>query len=391
MKIQERASNISYAIRDLAVPAREIEAQGHKVLKLNIGDPDVYDFDAPSFIADAAVRAIKGKKNFYSPSEGIPEVRDAIAKRECKYRKVNVTGDDILPTAGGSEAISFLLGSLTGNGGEVLMPNPVYPLYASKTKYYGGKPVLYKCIEEDAWQPDLDDIRKKISSRTNAVVLINPNNPTGAVYSRKIIKGIVDICAENNVPLISDEVYDLLTFDKEFVSAGSVAKDACVMLLGSLSKVYFAPGWRAGYITFLGAGTEELKDVCRRMSRLRLSINTPAEYAMKAAMLSDHKFLKAKLNKLRRRRDYSYKRICEIPGLSVSKPEGAMYTFPKIENNPYKTDKEWVLGLLRQKHVLVVHGSGFGGVDDGHFRTVFLPNMETLETAFERIEEFVKG
>lgn len=390
MKIQDRTKVVSYAIRDIVVPARELEKQGHKILKLNIGDPDKYDFDTPDYIKEAAIKAIKEGKNFYGASEGNPEIREAVAKREKRLKNVDVKPEDVMPTAGASEGINMILASLVGKDDEVLMPGPSYPLYISLTRFYDGKPVEYKTVEENGWQPDLDDFESKITDKTKLILVINPNNPTGAVYPKETLSRIADIAAEKNIPILCDEIYDMLSFDKEFISLGTMNQDANYILIGGLSKVYLSPGWRMAYLGFKGPDIEELKQSCFRMARARLSTNTPAQFAMKSAFESEPHLEKTK-KIMKERRDFSVKRINEIDGLSVSKPEGALYMFPKIEKEEFKDDRKFVLDLLHKKHVLCVHGSGFGDYGKEHFRTVFLPPIETLEEAFNRIEEFMGG
>lgn len=391
MNITERVEDIRYAIRDIVVPARKIENQGHEVLHLNIGDPDKYDFDTPDFIKEAKIQAIKDGKNYYGDSEGIPEVKEAISRREKKVKGVSIPTDDILTLAGVSEGIDMTLASITSPGDEVLLPGPNYPLYDTLVRFYGGKPVEYKCIEEEGWQPDVDDIRKKITDRTKGIVVINPNNPTGAVYPRDTLKEITEIAVQNDLLIIADEVYDLLTFDADFYPIENLNPDANVVSFGCLSKVYLAPGWRSGYMTFRGPGISELKEACLRQARARLCMNTPAQVALGAAMDGPLDYLEKTKEKLRNRRDYSAKRINEIDGLSASKPEGALYMFTNILDDRFQDDKQFVLDLLNEKHVLCVHGSGFSKeYGEGHFRIVFLPQIETLEKAFDRIEEFMK-
>ncbi|MFO7872424.1 MAG: aminotransferase class I/II-fold pyridoxal phosphate-dependent enzyme [Candidatus Undinarchaeales archaeon] len=392
MKITDRVTDIHYAIRDIVVPARKIEKQGHEVLHLNIGDPDKYDFDTPDFIKEANIKAIKDGKNYYGDSEGIPEVRDAIARREKKLKDVIISPDDILTLAGVSEGIDMTLASITGEGDEILLPGPNYPLYDTLVKFYGGKPVEYRCIEEEGWQPDVADIEEKITDKTKGIVVINPNNPTGAVYPKKTLKKITEIAVQNDLVIMADEVYDMITFDADFYPIENLNPDANIVSFGCLSKVYLSPGWRSGYMTFKGPDIHDLKEACMRQARARLCMNTPAQVALGAAMDGPTDHIKKTVDILRERRDYSAKRINEIEGLSVSKPEGALYMFPKIESDKFNDDEKFVLDLLSEKHVLCVHGSGFSkeyGKD--HFRTVFLPELETLEEAFDRIEEFMNG
>jgi len=391
IKSHHRAKHIKYAIRDIIVPAAELEKKGHDILKLNIGDPDQYDFDTPQFIKDALAEGVKDRKNnAYSASDGTEELRNAIVTREKRVKGINLDPDKIIITNGVSEGLMFLFCAMVGEGDEVLIPGPSYPPYISYVKMLGAKPVEYKCDESNGWHPDVDDIAKKINEKTKAFVCINPNNPTGAMYSEKTLKAMVDIIAPHNIPIISDEIYDLLTFKDNVAHMSSVAKDVPLILLNGMSKVYLSPGWRMGSMSF-SCGCEDIHDACIRQARIRLCANAPAQYAYAKALLGPDDHIKKTVEKLRERRDFAYKRLNEIDGLSTAKPEGAFYIFPKIENNKYKDDKEWVLELLHQKHVLTVFGSGFGeeyGKD--HFRIVYLPPMETLEKAFNKIEEFMK-
>lgn len=389
-KAHPRCSYIQYAIRDVVQPASEIEKQGHKVLKLNIGDPNQYDFDTPQFIKDALAEAIKNpKNNGYSASEGTKEVREAIAQREKKFKNISLDPNKIIITTGISEGLSFLFCSMIGEGDEVLVPGPSYPPYISYVKMFGGKPIEYKTDESNGWQPDIDDIAKKITKKTKAFVSINPNNPTGAMADKKTLKQIADTIAPHNIPIISDEIYDLMTFKEPAHMSSVIGKDAQFVLLNGMSKVYLSPGWRIGSMAF--QNMDEIYEACMKQARIRLCANVPAQCAYAKALLGQHDHVKQTVAKLKERRDYAYKRLNEIPGLSTAKPEGAFYIFPKIEKNKYKTDKEWVLELLKQKHVLTVFGSGFGETyGTGHFRVVYLPQKEILEEAFGKVEEFMR-
>jgi len=386
--VAKRASTIEYAIRDIVVPAKKLEKQGHEILKLNIGDPIKYDFDTPQFIKDALMEAVEQGQNGYSASDGTEEVRKAIVEREKQVNGITLDPDRIIVTSGVSEALLFLFGSLLEEGDEVLIPGPSYPPYISFVKYFGGIPVEYRTVEEDGWQPDIEDLEKKVNEKTKAIVVINPNNPTGACYDEDTLKKIVDVAAAHKVPLISDEIYDLINY-KPYKSLSSVAGDVPHITLNGISKVYLAPGWRVGFMAF--SGLDELYEACMRQARIRLCANNPCQHAYAKALLGPTDFIEETKKKLLERRDFAWKRANEIEGISSAKPEGAFYMFPKLEQNRYSTDKEWVLELLHKKHVLCVNGSGFGKeYGSGHFRIVYLPPMETLEEAFTRIEEFMK-
>jgi len=277
---------------------------------------------------------------------------------------------------------------------EILVPGPSYPPYNSYVNFFGGKPVPYKTVEEDGWQPDIADLKSKISGKTRGIVVINPNNPTGALYSEKITKRIVDLAGEYDIPLLSDEIYDRIIYEKEFVSMSHIAKDVPVIGLNGFSKTYLMTGWRLGYIYFHDSHSRlsELKECVEKEARIRLSANTPIQKAAVAALRGPETHIREMVEKLRERRDYSCKRLNEIEGISCAKPEGAFYVFPKVDGigSEWKTDERFVLQLLEETGVLVVHGSGFGVLHGSeHFRGVFLPPIETLEIAFDKLEQFM--
>lgn len=386
-----RANRIEYAIRDVVVYARKLEKEGHEILKLNIGDPVEYDFDTPDFVKLAAIEAINSKKNQYSPSEGIKELREEIARRERGYG-VEISYEDVVVTTGVTEAIMLLFGAMLENGDEVLVPGPTYPPYITYANFYDGVPVSYRTVEEENWQPDVEDIRKKITSRTKAIVIINPNNPTGALYDRKILREVMDVAAEHDLLVISDEIYDKIVYEGEFVSPPSLAKDVPAVVLNGISKVYLAPGWRIGYIAFRDVDNklENIKEAILRQARARLCPNTPFQYGYLAALRSGDPHLPQIISKLRERRDFAVKFINEeIEDMSVVSPKGAFYLFPKIEN--CQDDKKFVQELLFSKKVLVVHGSGFCQTyGKGHIRIVNLPPIDYLNKALERIKDFVR-
>jgi len=389
-----RSISVEYAIRDVVLPARELEKKGIKVIKLNIGDPVKYDFDAPEHAKTAYCEAIKEGHNYYSDSEGIKQLREAIAERENRKNNVGISADDVFVTAAVTEALQITIGALTDPGDEILVPGPTYPPYISFTKFMLANPIEYQTKENEGWIPDVDDMRKKITEKTKAIVIINPNNPTGAVYDEKTIKEIIDLAGEYGVPIISDEIYDLITYDKKHVSPSALSKDVPVIVFNGMSKVYFATGWRLGYMYLVDREgvLEEVREAIGKLLRVRLCPSTPAQYAAIKALTGPMDYLERYLKKLRKRRDLIYKRLAEMDHISVQKPEGAFYIFPKvdIQKGPWKNDKEFVLDLLKEKHVLVVHGSGFGNAGKDHFRAVYLPEESVLEEAMNRLEEFLK-
>ncbi len=385
----KHANTIEYAIRDLIVPAQKLEAQGKEIIKLNIGDPNSFDFDTPDFIKEAFIDAIKNGHNYYEDSAGLPELREAIVETEKKENGVYLDKEKTIITNGISEAVDFIFRAMIDHGDDILIPGPSYPPYTSYVRLYGGVPIEYKCVESQGWHPDMDDLEKKITPRTKAIVIISPNNPTGAVYPKKVLQQIVNLAAENDIPIISDEIYDEMSY-KKHVSPCALSSDVKFIQLNGMSKGYLATGWRMGYMS-VSEGLEELYDGCIKQARIRLCANTPAQFAYLAALRGSKAHVEEVKNKLRERRDYAYKRLNEIEGTTATMPEGTFYIFPKITHPEYrKDDKKFVLDLLHKKFVLFVNGSGFGKeFGSGHFRAVFLPKVEILEEAFNRLEEFL--
>jgi len=395
LKQAPRVQQLEYAIRDISAEARKQAALGKDLIWLNIGDPNKFDFETPRNIVDAFIKAANENKSFYSESQGIVPLREAIIEKEMKINGAkNLSIDDVHVTAGISEGIMFLFGSLLHPGDEILIPGPSYPSYSAFPKFYESKGIDYRTISNDNWQPDEEDIRSKITEKTKAILVINPNNPTGAVYREKELKNIVNIAGEFDLPIISDEIYDRLTMDQEFIGMPSIAKDVPLFMLNGFSKVYLMPGWRVGYC-YIQDPEDKIRDVYNgiiKLGRLRLCVNTPAQYGCVEALRGPQDHIKDTVAKLRSRRDLIYKRLNEIEGISAQKPEAAFYIFPKIENlGKYKNDKEFILALLREEGVVGVFGSGFGKeFGDGYFRLVFLSQEELIEEAMNRLERFMK-
>jgi tyrosine/nicotianamine family aminotransferase len=395
IKVTDRAKNIEYAIRDVIVHTQELIKNGKKIYYLNIGDPAAFDFKTPQHVKDALCKAVEDDDNYYSPSEGRIELREAIVNKEKRVNSIDITANNVLVTEGISEGIQMILAALVEKGDEILFPGPTYPPYISYTKFFDGKPVAYETIEEEGWIPNIDDLRNKITPKTRAIVITNPNNPTGSVYSQKMLQEMVDIAGEYDLPILSDEIYDQLTYEKEFVSTAYLSKDVPVVGLNGFSKVYQMTGWRLGYMYFKGEGKQidELKLAVEKECRIRICANTPVQIAATEALNGRQDFVKGIVEKLKQRRDFSYKRLNEIEGISTSKPEGAFYIFPKIHDvgTRWKTDMEFVVQLLKETGVLIVNGSGFDPVyGKGHARIVFLPPIEELEEAYNGIEQFMK-
>lgn len=395
VKVTERVREIEYAIRDVIVHARQVAKTGKKIYYLNIGDPVAFDFDTPSHIKQALISAVQGGANAYSASEGLPELRQAISQKEKNVNGVEVSPDDVIITSGISEGIQMVMAALVNPGDEILLPGPTYPPYISYTKFFGGKPITYETVEENSWQPNIDDMKKKISKKTRAITIINPNNPCGALYDEKVVKQIVDLAGEYDLPILSDEIYDQIVYEKRFVSTAHLAKDVPVVGLNGFSKAYLMTGWRLGYLYFhdQNGELEELKQCIEKEARIRLCANTPVQKAGVAALNGPQDHVKKTVEKLRQRRDFSWKRLNEIEGISCAKPEGAFYVFPKIHEigSRWKVDSEFAIELLKETGVLFVHGSGFDPVyGSGHVRGVILPPIETLEQAFSEVERFMK-
>jgi aspartate/methionine/tyrosine aminotransferase len=389
----ERTKGISYAIREVVAYARKLEAQGINVLKLNIGDPIAYDFDTPQHIKEALYQAALSGYNGYALSEGSPELRAEIAVREKRRNGMTYDINDICVTTGVTEALQMFLSASLNEGDELLVPGPTYPPYNLITSFHGANPVPYATVEEDGWHPDIDDIRQKITPRTKGLVIINPNNPTGALYSPKVIKEMIDIAAEHRLVVVSDEIYDDIVFEGEHRATASLARDVPIITFNGFSKVYLVPGWRMGYALFNNPNGEldRLQDAFMRIARARLCANSVCQLAMVAALQGPQDHIADMVARLRRRRDFAYGRINEIPGLSTAKPEGAFYIFPKIEATAWKSDKDFVLDVLNEAHVLIVHGSGFSpDYGQNHFRAVILPPEEQMEQAFNKMEAFMK-
>ncbi|MCW4007910.1 MAG: aminotransferase class I/II-fold pyridoxal phosphate-dependent enzyme [Candidatus Bathyarchaeota archaeon] len=396
IKVTKRAKSVEYAIRDVVVSAGSFATEGRKIFYLNIGDPVAFDFPTPPHIKQALCDAIQSEKNYYAPSEGLPELRRAIAEKEKRVNGIDITAENVLVTAGVSEGIRMVISALIEKGDEILVPGPAYPPYISYAKAYYGKPVTYETVEEENWQPNIDDLRKKISKKTRAIVIINPNNPTGALYRKKVVKEILDIAGEHDLLVLSDEIYDQIRYVEEYESTARLAKDIPVVGLNGFSKVYLMTGWRLGYIYFHDQNGElqELKESIEKEQRIRICANTPVQVAGVAALKGPQDHIKDLVERLRVRRDYALKRLNEIEGVSCAKPDGAFYVFPKIHGvgARWKTDMEFAIELLKATGVLLVHGSGFDpAYGAGHVRIVFLPPIETLEQAFNEIERFVKS
>ena len=390
MKVSNRISNVEYAIRDITLHAKRYEKSGTKIIYLNIGDPVKYDFPTPEHIKRALIDAVLNNFNYYADSEGILELREAIVEKESQ-KGLSISVEDVLVTNGISEGLDMVAASIVEPNTEVLMPGPYYPPYASYVKFYGGKPIEFRLTDDGT--PDLDDIKSKITPKSRALCVINPNNPTGEVFDGKSLKQLIDIAAENDMYIVCDEIYDKLVFDKEFTGIGKVAKDAAVILLNGFSKVYLMTGWRCGYIC-MNSNCQKLENIRNnipKLARVRIATNLPVQKAAVAALKGPQAYIAETVTKLKNRRDLVVKRLNEIDGISCKLPNGAFYTFPEISLTHWKTDKDFILDLLNKTGILTVHGSGFGELGKGHFRIVYLPTEQVLEEAMDKLSDFINS
>lgn len=393
-KVTKRVLRISYAIRDVIAQAKQLEKKGLEILYLNIGDPLKFDFETPKHIRQALADAVNSGVNWYAPSEGLPELREAICEKEKRINGIDLTPENVVVTSGVSEGIQMVTAAIVEEGSEVLVPGPSYPPYISFTEFFGGTPVPYRTIEEDGWKPDVDDLRRKITSKTRAVLIINPNNPTGALYGEKAVKEMIDVAAEHDLLVLSDEMYDQIVFGKKFTSTAKIAGDVPVVGLNGFSKAYLMTGWRLGYVYFHDSDGElsELRDCVQKETRIRLSANAPVQKAGVVALKGPQDHIKPMVKKLHERAEYSWKRLNEIKNVSCAKPEGAFYVFPKFHDagSRWKNDAEMAFDILKNTGLLIVHGSGFGKeYGTWHARAVVLPPLDTLTKAWDRLEKFM--
>jgi len=385
---------MNYAIREVIVPAAEAEKAGKKLIKLNIGDPNKWDFETPEYFKQTLREAVDRVDNGYGDSQGEIELRQAIVQREKEKHGAVISTDDVYVTAGVSECIEVMMGTFLEPGDEVLVPGPGYPSYMQYIHFFEGRTVPYRQIEEEDWKPDMDMIRKRITNRTKAMILINPNNPTGAVYDSKDIREFGDIAAEYDIPLISDEIYDKIVFDGEFYSASKLKSDVPRIILNGFSKVNLMPGWRMGYCYFMDEKglMDEIRTGMMKQFRARICPNVPCQAAAQASLQGPQDYIVDMNRKLKERAEYCYKRLNEIPLISTRKPKGALYMFPRIDlrGTPWKTDKDFVFDLIKEEGVVFVHGSGFcEEFGQEHFRSVLLAPVPVLDEAFDKVEKFI--
>ncbi|MDH5445976.1 MAG: pyridoxal phosphate-dependent aminotransferase [Gammaproteobacteria bacterium] len=391
-----KLDNVCYDIRGQVLrEARRMEEDGEKILKLNLGNPSPFGFDAPEEIVKDMIHYVPQSQG-YSDSRGIFSGRKAVMQY-CQQKGIkNVEIDDIYLGNGVSELIVMSMQALLDNGQEILIPAPDYPLWTAAVSLGGGKPVHYLCDEENDWEPDLADMESKITKNTRAIVVINPNNPTGAVYSQRTLESIIELARKHDLIIFADEIYDKIVYDEvEHVAAASLADDVLFVSFNGLSKSYRVAGFRAGWMVISGAkhmATDYLEGI-ELLASMRLCSNVPGQHAIQTALggyqsIND---LIAPSGRLYKQRDLAYKLVSEIPGVSCVKPKGAMYIFAKLdpEVHPIKDDERFVLDLLIQEKILLVQGSAFNWPGTDHFRIVFLPREDELEEAISRIARFL--
>jgi len=392
--VSTRASSIEYAIRDVVVPAMELERDGHEIIKLNIGDPLAYPgLPTPPHMVEAYIQALQTGRNGYSPSYGLPALREAIAEDE-RRKGWQASAEDVYVCHGVTEALQIVFAAVLEEGNKVLAPGPHYPPYMAYPQLYGGTTVEYKLHSDNEWRPDFDDIESKMDESVRLLILINPNNPCGTVCGDEDVQRLLSIArAYPNCIVVADEIYDGLDFTGKHVSVASRSDDVPVISLNGVSKVYYAPGWRIGYMALHDpAGRLSLiRDGIERLLRSRLCASTPAQLGYLAGLTGDRSWMKDYGERVQRQRDFCLERIASIEGLEVESPGGAFYMFIRLTDSKWSSDdKAFVLQLLHEEHVLLVHGSGFSeDLGKGHVRLVYLADETVLEEAFQRIERFL--
>jgi alanine-synthesizing transaminase len=387
--VASRVHGFSYAIRNIVAEARKVEATGRKVKYLNIGDPIPFGFKTPAHMIKAVEKAMRDGQNGYGPSPGIMTAREAVAD-DFTARGVPMTADRVLLTAGTSEGIDIALNALANPGEEVLVPSPTYPLYTAVTAKIAAKAVYYRTDPNNGWMPDLDQIRSLITPKTRALVVIDPNNPTGAVYPDSIRRELIAMASRHGFVLLADEVYGDLAYDGPTPPMARLDTDAPVISFGSLSKAYLAPGWRAGWMAVgISPRMANVLAAALKLADGRLCATVPMQHAVTAALRGDRSHQVAFRQALRERAAVTVSRLNAIPGMSCVAPAGAFYAMPKLALPPGRTDEDYVLALLRETGVLCVYGSGFGTKpEDGFFRVVFLASPAELAEIYDTMAAF---
>jgi len=397
LKKSAKLANVLYDIRGpIMDAAKQMEEEGQKIIKLNIGNLAVFGFDAPEEVQQDMIRNLPASAG-YSDSKGIFAARKAVMHETQKQGIAGVTLDDIYLGNGASELIAMATNALLNDGDELLLPAPDYPLWTAVASLSGGRPVHYLCDEDNGWMPNIDDIRAKITPRTKGIVVINPNNPTGALYSDDLLKSIVAIAREHGLVIFADEVYDKVLYDGvRHTAIASLSKDVLTLTFNSLSKSYRSCGYRAGWLVVSGDKkmARDYIEGLNMLSNMRLCANVPGQWAIQTALggyqsIND---LVAPGGRLRRQRDLAYELITAIPGVSCVKPSAALYMFPRLDPKiyPIEDDRQFFLELLKETKVMLVQGTGFNWATPDHFRIVFLPHEEDLREAVNRIAGFLE-
>ncbi len=399
-KIQNsnKLSNVCYDIRGPIMDrARQMEEEGHKIIKLNIGNLAVFGFDAPEEIQQDMIRNLPTSAG-YSDSKGIFGARKAVMHETQKQGIKGVTLDDIYLGNGASELIVMATNGLLNNGDELLLPAPDYPLWTAAVSLSGGTPVHYLCDEANGWMPDIDDIRSKITKNTKGIVVINPNNPTGALYSDELLIQIVELARKHGLIIFADEVYDKVLYDGvKHTPIASLSEDVLTLTFNSLSKSYRSCGYRAGWLVVSGdkKPAADYIEGLNMLSNMRLCANVPGQWAIQTALggyqsIND---LVGEGGRLRKQRDLAYELITAIPGVTCVKPQAALYMFPRLDPKvyPIKDDQQFFLELLQETKVMLVQGTGFNWKTTDHFRIVFLPHEDDLREAISRIAKFLEN
>ena len=401
MKTIQKSAKLANVLYDIRGPimdaARQMEDEGQKIIKLNLGNLAVFGFDAPEEIQQDMIRNLPNSAG-YSDSKGIFGARKAVMHETQKQGIVGVTLDDVYLGNGASELITMATNALLDNGDELLLPMPDYPLWTAATSLSGGKPVHYLCDEENGWMPNLDDIRSKITPATRGIVVINPNNPTGVMYSDDLLKQIVLIAREHGLVILADEVYDKVLYDGvKHTALASLSTDVLTLTFNSLSKSYRSCGYRAGWMVVSGdkSFAKDYIEGLNMLSNMKLCSNVPGQWAIQTALGGYQSIneLVGEGGRLRRQRDLAYELITAIPGVSCVKPMAALYMFPKLDPKvyPIKDDRQFFLELLKATRVMLVQGTGFNWPSPDHFRIVFFPHEDDLREAIERIAKFLES
>ena len=392
IRTAKRVDRFTYAIRNIVVEAKKVEQTGMKVRYLNIGDPNQFGFLTPPHLIEAVVKAMRDGHNGYAPSPGIVAAREAAAA-DFVSRGVNVSADRVLITSGTSEGIELALTGIVDEGDEVLVPSPTYPLYTAVLAKIGARPAYYRTDHTREWLPDLDHIRSLINGKTRALVVIDPNNPTGAIYPEKMRRDLIALAETHGLVILADEVYGDLAYDGAVPPMAALDNDAPIISYSSLSKAYLAPGWRAGWMA-VGASPrlDATLAAIKKLADGRLCSPGPMQYAVAAALTGDRSHQIDFRRQLRERAELTTARLNAIPGMSCVAPRGAFYAMPKVELPKGKTDVDYVLGLLRATGILCVYGSGFGTPpEDGFFRIVFLATPKDLGAIYDDVDTFTRA